>query len=331
MFTSFRYVHNKIKRPKDKPREKKFYCSLCGKAFSCPSSLAMHCRTHSGNKPFKCDTCHAGFAQLGNLKKHLRRWHDADSGSSSKRRRLSKKKAKNQTETALESEAGDVSETRNGNEALSPKDACGQDDNSVGHESEVEEDENNQEDTDEIMRREQTAIASILTSITSDQNFVSSRGFTPLNTPTQGFYISPLNSVMSNIGPSVTRASIIMSSMSPISSTVTVPASMSQIQQNIESSNPHSQLAPVFVPPQLGPYMTSSTVPSAMPQITSSNARAPITTSSISSSSTILPHVHTILNPQINPQQYVPHTTMNHVQASELPMYPFSPSSLFHH
>ena len=69
-------MHNKEERPKEKEREKKFFCSLCGKAFLCPSSLAMHCRTHSGDKPYTCDKCGQAFAQAGNLKKHFKRWHD---------------------------------------------------------------------------------------------------------------------------------------------------------------------------------------------------------------------------------------------------------------
>ena len=71
-----RFVHNKEQRPKEKAREKKFFCSLCGKAFLCPSSLAMHCRTHSGDKPYSCEQCGQAFAQAGNLKKHVKRWHE---------------------------------------------------------------------------------------------------------------------------------------------------------------------------------------------------------------------------------------------------------------
>ena len=35
----------------------------------------MHCRTHTGLKPFECTHCGMAFTQKGNLKKHVARWH----------------------------------------------------------------------------------------------------------------------------------------------------------------------------------------------------------------------------------------------------------------
>lgn len=49
----------------------------CGRSFSRPSHLQMHLYSHTGERPFSCDTCHKGFGTSWAVTKH-RRIHTAE-------------------------------------------------------------------------------------------------------------------------------------------------------------------------------------------------------------------------------------------------------------
>ena len=52
--------------------EKLFECTVCSKRFSTSRHLVVHSRIHSGEKPYKCHLCNKAFNQSGNLERHMR-------------------------------------------------------------------------------------------------------------------------------------------------------------------------------------------------------------------------------------------------------------------
>ncbi|KAK2120277.1 Sal-like protein 4 [Saguinus oedipus] len=46
-------------------------CLICHRVLNCQSSLKMHYRTHTGERPFQCKICGRAFSTKGNLKTHL--------------------------------------------------------------------------------------------------------------------------------------------------------------------------------------------------------------------------------------------------------------------
>ncbi|XP_029114848.1 zinc finger and SCAN domain-containing protein 2-like isoform X2 [Scleropages formosus] len=53
-------------------KEKRFFCTFCGKGFNFPKQVEIHQRVHTGEKPFSCAQCRKQFSHSGNLKRHQR-------------------------------------------------------------------------------------------------------------------------------------------------------------------------------------------------------------------------------------------------------------------
>uniref|UniRef100_H2ZKL4 C2H2-type domain-containing protein n=1 Tax=Ciona savignyi TaxID=51511 RepID=H2ZKL4_CIOSA len=81
-------IDESFQAPEAKRSMPRHWCNICKKQFSSASSLQIHTRTHTGEKPFICNVCLRSFTTKGNLKVHMGT-HVWGAGGSRKGRRVS--------------------------------------------------------------------------------------------------------------------------------------------------------------------------------------------------------------------------------------------------